>query len=120
MRRKLRHIFLVLLLLWTTLPLQPALAHDLPVEWLQTDRQAEEAEEDLVRIVIQVTKPEHLDAIKQRIAQFQNGTVRKEYDTVFNGISATVPRHYVPLLQVMPGVESITESQVYYPLMSTS
>lgn len=119
MKKRFLKIFVVLLLLFSSVPIPQLLAVDLPAEWVSSDAVAEDADET-IRIIIQLESSEYLDGVKQRIAQLNGGVVRKEYDVVFNGLSAEIPRKWLPLVRFYPGVQQVTESQTYYPLMSSS
>ncbi|MFM1525174.1 MULTISPECIES: S8 family serine peptidase [Helcococcus] len=103
-------------ILFTALPVK-SFAMDMPLEWVVNKGNPEE---ETARVVIQLKKDTNKDLIKSKVNQYLGVKLKKDFNVVFNGFSADVPKSIIPLLKNMRGIEDVTESREYYPLMTSS
>ncbi|MFM1601863.1 S8 family serine peptidase [Helcococcus ovis] len=115
-RKRILSVIFSIVILFTALPVK-SYAMDMPLEWVINKGNPEE---ETARIVIQLKKDANKDLIKSKVNQYLGVKLKKDFNVVFNGFSADVPKSLIPLFKTIKGIENITESREYYPLMTSS
>lgn len=71
---------------------------------------------ELKRVMVEIDSNADRTSVLQAISQFQNTSVRREFNTVLNGFSFEIPSKFISKISNIKGVKSVRKVQTYTPL----